>query len=140
MLVNQLAVFMENQKGRLNALAKTLAAAKIDVINMSIADTEDFGLVRFITTDNAAATKALKASGFTVTSSDLIGIVIDDIPGSLAGVLDVLTEGEINIEYLYSYARTNGDKAIILFKVAEVERALSVLDTAGISCVDDVIA
>lgn len=136
MLVNQIAVFLENRKGRLNELASVLASEKIDLLTLSIADTQDFGIVRFITTDNAAAVKVLKEAGFTVTNSDLIGIEINDVPGALAGVLDILTAGEIDIEYLYSYARTEGHTAIILFKVSDVGKALDVLASADIRILD----
>lgn len=136
MLVNQIAVFLENRKGRLNELASVLAAEKIDLLTLSIADTQDFGIVRLITTDNRAATAALKEAGFTVTTADLIGIEITDVPGALAHVLEILTKGDIDIEYLYSYARTEGHNAIILFKVNEVGKALDVLGKSDIRVLD----
>ena len=71
MLVNQLAVFLENRKGRLKELAGVLAKEKIDILTLSIADTEDFGIVRFITTDNARARSILRDEGFTVTETEL---------------------------------------------------------------------
>ena len=111
MLVNQLAVFLENRKGRLKELAGVLAKEKIDILTLSIADTEDFGIVRFITTDNARARSILRDEGFTVTETD------------------------ISIEYLYSYSRTGGN-AIILFKVKEVGRALDVLSRADVRVLD----
>lgn len=131
MLVNQLAVFLENRKGRLKELAGVLAKEKIDILTLSIADTEDFGIVRFITTDNARARSILRDEGFTVTETELIG----DVPGALAKVLKALADGDISIEYLYSYSRTGGN-AIILFKVKEVGRALDVLSRADVRVLD----
>lgn len=131
MLVNQLAVFLENRKGRLKELAGVLAKEKIDILTLSIADTEDFGIVRFITTDNARARSILRDEGFTVTETELIGVEIGDVPGALAKVLKALADGDISIEYLYSYSRTGGN-AIILFKVKEVGRALDVLSRADV--------
>lgn len=136
MLVNQLAVFLENRKGRLKELACVLAAEKIDLLTLSIADTQDFGIVRLITTDNERAMAALKKAGFTVTESDLIGIEINDVPGALAKVLKTLSEGDIDIEYLYSYARTEGHNAIILFKVQQVGKALEVLSKSDVRVLD----
>lgn len=136
MLVNQLAVFLENRKGRLKELAGVLEKEKIDLLTLSIADTEDFGIVRFITTDNDRALSALRNAGFTVTESDLIGIEIGDVPGALSNVLKVLADGDIGIEYLYSYARTEEQKAIILFKVKEVGKALDVLSRADVRVLD----
>lgn len=135
MLVNQLAVFLENRKGRLKELAGVLAKEKIDILTLSIADTEDFGIVRFITTDNARARSILRGEGFTVTETELIGVEIGDVPGALAKVLKALADGNISIEYLYSYSRTGGN-AIILFKVKEVGRALDVLSRADVRVLD----
>ena len=133
MLVNQLAVFLENRKGRLKELAGVLAKEKIDILTLSIADTEDFGIVRFI--DNARARSILRDEGFTVTETELIGVEIGDVPGALAKVLKALADGDISIEYLYSYSRTGGN-AIILFKVKEVGRALDVLSRADVRVLD----
>lgn len=135
MLVNQLAVFLENRKGRLKELAGVLAKEKIDILTLSIADTEDFGIVRFITTDNARARSILRDEGFTVTETELIGVEIGDVPGALAKVLKALADGDISIEYLYSYSRMGGN-AIILFKVKEVGRALDVLSRADVRVLD----
>lgn len=132
MLVNQIAVFLENSKGRLNELASVLAKEHIDMLTMTIADTQDFGIVRIITTDNSRALSVLKNDGFTVTETELIGIEVNDVPGALARVLKVLAGGNIDIEYLYSYARTEGHNAIILIKVQEVSKALEVLSKGDV--------
>lgn len=136
MLVNQLAVFLENKKGRLKDLSGVLAREKIDLLTLSIADTEDFGIARFITTDNERALKALRESGFTVTETELIGVEIGDVPGALSKVLKVLSDGDIGIEYLYSYSRTDGGNAIILFKVKEVGHALDLMSRADVRVLD----
>ncbi len=136
MLVNQIAVFLENRGGRLKELATVLASAKIDLLTLSIADTQDFGIVRLITTDNARAVAVLKKAGFTVTETELIGVEINDVPGALARVLKFLSDGDIDIEYMYSYARTEGHNAIILFKVQEVGRALEILSKADVRVLD----
>lgn len=127
MLVNQIAVFLENRFGRLHALAKTLSDACVDLVSLNIADTNDFGIVRMITSDNKKATEALKAAGFTVKSNDLIGMEVDDVPGGLTKILSVLSEGGIELEYLYSFARTNERKAVILFKSSDTQKALQIL-------------
>lgn len=137
MFVNQVAVFLENRKGRLNDLSKSLAKAKIDIITMTIADTQDFGIVRMITADNKKALEVLTNDGFTVTSSNLIGVEINDKPGALAGILDIMTVAGIDIEYLYSFARTKGNKAIILFKVADSDKTVAVLEKEGVKLIDN---
>lgn len=129
MLVNQIAVFLENRQGRINDFAKVLAEENIDLVSMSIADTKEFGILRAITSDNDAAVKALRKSGFTVTTTDLIGIEVDDRPGGLYDILNLLNKGGVDIEYLYSYSRSTEkrDKAVIMFKVSNLEKTFEVI-------------
>jgi len=133
MLVNQIAVFLENRAGRLQALAKTLSDAKVDLVSLNIADTSDFGIVRMITSDNKKAESALKLAGFTVKSNDLIGIEVEDVPGGLTNILLGLSQEGVDIEYLYSFAHTKEKKAIILFKTSDVEKALAILKKHNIN-------
>ena len=139
MLVNQIAVFLENRQGRINDFAKVLAEQNIDLISMSIADTKEFGILRAMTSDNAKAIEALRKNGFTVSSTDLIGIEVDDRPGGLYDVLNILNDGGVDIEYLYSYSRSsvNKDKAVIMFKVSDENRdkAIEVVKKNGINII-----
>ena len=129
MLVNQIAVFLENRQGRINDFAKVLANENIDLVSMSIADTKDFGILRAITSDNKAAVEALRKSGFTVTTTDLIGVEVDDRPGGLFDILNILNNGGVDIEYLYSYSRSSEkkNKAVIMFKVSNLEKTFEVI-------------
>lgn len=136
MLVNQIAVFLENRKGRVGDFARVLADNKIDLVSMSIADTKEFGILRAITRDNALAVKVLREAGFTVTSSDLIGIEVEDRAGGLSEVLDTLNNGDVEIEYLYSYARTEAKKAIILLKVSDINKAIDVIKASNIKVLE----
>ena len=127
MLVNQLAVFLENKKGRLCSLTAILAENKIDLIAMSIADTKEYGIVRLITSDNKKAMACLKDAGFVVTNNDMIGIEVEDKPGGLADLLKEVEKCNIDIEYLYSFARTKQGKAIILFKADKPDETIEIL-------------
>ncbi|MCX4366402.1 MAG: hypothetical protein OSJ67_00170 [Clostridia bacterium] len=129
MLVNQIAVFLENRQGRINDFAKVLANENIDLVSMSIADTKEFGILRAITSDNKAAVEALRKSGFTVTTTDLIGVEVDDRPGGLFDILNILNNGGVDIEYLYSYSRSSEkkNKAVIMFKVSNLEKTFEVI-------------
>lgn len=140
MLVNQIAVFLENRKGRIGDFAKVLANENIDLISMSIADTKEFGILRAITNNNDKAVNALKAAGFTVTSSDLIGIEVKDEAGSLSKVLDILNNGNVDIEYLYSYSKYRDNNAIIMLKVSDVQHAIDVIQKAQVKLLDSALS
>jgi len=135
MIVNQIAVFIENKKGRLHELTSALGKAGIDVVALTIADTYDYGIVRLITRDNDRAVNVLKDAGFAATRADLFGIEVDDKPNGLAGALKVLEDGEIDIEYLYSFARNKEGKAIIIFKAADTDKAMAVLKNSDVKMV-----
>lgn len=139
MLVNQIAVFLENRKGRINDLARVLKEQNVDLISMSIADTKEFGILRAITRDNEKAVQALKDAGFTVVTSELIGVEVDDRPGGLSDVLSMLNNQDVDIEYLYSYARIEKGKAIILLKVDDNRLALDALTKGGFKVLDTTV-
>lgn len=127
MLVNQIAVFLENRTGRLLSLSKALSDSGIDLVSLNIADTSDFGIVRMITSDNEKAANALKEAGFVVKQTELVSIEVDDTPGGLTKVLEALGDSDIDIEYLYSYAKSNSSKASILFKTSDIDKANKIL-------------
>ena len=139
MFVNQIAVFLENRKGRVGDFARVLADNNIDLVSMSIADTKEFGILRAITRDNALAVKALREAGFTVTSSDLIGIEVEDRAGGLSDVLQLLVEGGVDIEYLYSYAKSEANRAIIILKATNADVAVQVIAQNGIKILENSI-
>lgn len=139
MLVNQISVFIENKPGRVNQLAEILKNNDIDLLTLSIADTKDYGILRTITRDNNKAVKVLKAEGFTVSSTDLIGVEVEDKPGGLASILSIFDEAKISIEYLYSYARTSNKNAVILFRVENIDEALKILKSKNIKLISSII-
>ncbi len=136
MFVNQIAVFLENRAGRINEFAACLAGANINMIAMSIADTTDYGILRVITDDNEKAAKVLKQCGFNIASTYLVGFEVDDQPGAMQRVIDILAKESINIGYLYSFVRPTEKKAIILIKVDDNEFVAKVLKDNGIDLID----
>lgn len=141
MLVKQLSVFMENRPGRLSKLTHTLGKEGIDFVTLSIADTKDFGIVRFIARENERAYKVLKREGFTVGITELIGVEVDDKPNALAEVVALIEEADMNIEYLYSFVLTERNTAKILMRVDDKDtaRAVSLLTEKGIRLLSEKI-
>lgn len=136
MFVNQIAVFLENRTGRINEFAACLAKANINMIAMSIADTTDYGILRVITDNNEKAMKVLKEGGFNIASTYLVGFEVDDQPGAMQKVMDILTRENINIGYLYSFVRPTENKAIILIKVDDNDYVAKVLKENGIDLIE----
>ncbi len=133
MLINQIAVFLENKEGQARQVAKILGENGVNMLTVTIADTENFGILRCITSDNALAERVLKSYGFNVVSNDLIGFRVENEPGKLEKVLDILDQNSINIGYMYSFSSGEEQKALILIKVSDNEKTLKILNDAGIN-------
>lgn len=132
MKVNQLSVFIENKSGRLADVTHTLADNSINIRALSIADTIDYGLLRLIVDEPAAAKAALTEAGFTVALTEVVAIEIPDKPGGLAGVIDVFAESELNIEYMYAFVGASGENAIVIFRIEKIDEAIPVLQSKGV--------
>lgn len=133
MLTKQISVFIENKKGRLAALTKVLGDSGVDLIALSIADTTNFGILRCIVSDPEKALKVLSDAGFTANTTEVLAVEVPDRPGGLAEVLNYLNDGNIAVEYLYSFVRTASESALILFRVDDVQRAVEVLMRNGVN-------
>lgn len=127
MFVKQISIFLENKSGRLAEVTNTLAEMNIDISALSIADTTDFGVLRLIVNQPEAAVKALKNAGFAVSLTDVIAVAVNDVPGSLAKALSILNDEKVEIEYMYAFVGKATDKALVILKVEELERAVKVL-------------
>ena len=132
MKVEQISVFLENKSGRLAEVASVLAASGINIRALSLADTTDFGILRLIVNDTEKAKQVLKDNGFTVGKTEVIGVEVADKPGGLAEILNVMKDNNINVEYMYAFLQKSASKAIIIFRFDELEKAIAVLQKAGI--------
>ena len=98
MKIRQLSLFLENRPGQLRAAAKILGDAGIDVLTMSLADTQQFGILRLVVKDTEKAKKALEAQGVVVNVTELLAVNVPDRPGGLAGVLEGFEKADISVE------------------------------------------
>ena len=132
MKVEQISIFLENKSGRLADVAEVLARAGINIRALSLADTTDFGILRLIVNDTEKAKQVLKDNGFTVGKTEVIAVEVSDTPGGLARILNVIKSEGINVEYMYAFVQQSGGNALIIFRFDELEKAITVLQKAGI--------
>jgi hypothetical protein len=83
------------------------------------------------------AETVLKKNGYTVSISNVIAIAIDDNPGALAKALEVLTDEDITIEYIYAFTGKTENKALVVLKVEDIEKATELLRSRNIRVLDD---
>ena len=140
MSLKQLTIFVENKQGTLVKITDALAKNDVNIRALSIADTQDFGILRLIVTDYDKAEKTLHDAGFLVKCTEVVGVKIGDAPGKLSMALDVLDKAEINMEYLYAFMANTGKYAYVVIRVEDNEAAESALGNAGFQLItaDDV--
>ncbi len=132
MKIKQVSVFLENKPGRLFEVCKHLADAGINLVTLSLADTEQFGILRLIVEDWEKAKQLMEADGRVVKIVDVVATEIKDEPGGLARVLKVFDEANVNVEYMYAFTRKMEDSAILILRFDNPDFAIEALQKAGI--------
>lgn len=132
MTINQISVFTENRFGTIRNVTKALAEAGIDIRALSVADTEGFGVLRMIVSDARKAKDVLSGEECIVSITPVLGVIIPDVPGGLSGVLALLAEHKVNIEYMYAFIMKSGEHACVVLRVKNNEKVTSILTEAGI--------
>lgn len=136
MNVEQISIFIENKSGRLADVTTVLSNAGVNIRALSLAETSDFGILRLIVSDTETAFRELRSAGFTVTKTEVVAIEVPDRPGGLAGILNVLKDAGINVEYMYAFVQKSGEHALVVFRFDEPGKAVSVLAGSGIRILD----
>lgn len=131
----QVSVFVENKSGRLADITEVLSKNNINLRALSIADTTDFGILRLIV-DNPKATELILAeNGFTATLTKVIGVRVPDTPGGLSVVLRLLSDGNIGLEYMYAFIGKEDERASVILRVDNDEKAEQILSSNGIDLI-----
>lgn len=136
MSVKQISVFLENRPGALCEMTRVLGENAIDMRAFSLAETSDFGIARVIVDEVYKTTTVLKEAGFINSVSSVLAVAIPDVPGGLSGVLKVLKEAEVNVEYIYAFVGGKKDSAYMILKVADDAKAEQALRMAGVRLVE----
>ena len=137
MSVKQLSIFAENRNGAIYEITKVLADAGIAIRAFSIADTQNYGVLRLIVSDVRAAAAALSEAGKIVNVTDVIGVEINDANGGLCELLHEITKDEISVEYLYAVVSPTAGKAVVVLRVADNDATEKLLTAAGYTLLTD---
>lgn len=136
MQVEQISVFLENKSGRLSEVTGILFEAGINIRALALADTSDFGVLRLIVDNNELAMTTLKENGFTVGKTSVVAVGVEDRPGGLHRILEILRGSGINVEYMYAYVRHTGKDAVMIFRFDNIADANRVLQEQGVTVID----
>ena len=139
MKIQQIAVFLQNKPGHLSGICKTLKDNGINIVTLSLADTEQFGILRLIVKDWQSAVKKLEEAGYLVQLREVVAVEVQDEPGGMFKVLDAVGKSGVNVEYVYAFTFHDKDKgAVLVFRFNEPDKALASLQEAGVSVVSDI--
>ncbi len=138
MKIKQISVFLENRPGQLSIPCRALAEAGINILTLSLADTQQFGILRLIVKDWQRAQDVLKAAGCVINVTDVLAIEVPDRPGGMAHILEVLEKASLNIEYMYAFSFRRGDKAVVVFRFDDPDKAIEILNANGINVIGTV--
>ena len=136
MSVKQISIFIENKKGSLAEVTKFISDKHINLKAVSVADTQDFGILRIITDNPNEARELLKAEGYTVTATSVLAVAMSDAPGSMAAILSVLSDADVSVEYTYAFMSNIANKAYMIFRVDDNDKATKALVAANIAVVN----
>ncbi|MBO5908023.1 MAG: ACT domain-containing protein [Clostridia bacterium] len=137
MAIKQLTVFIQNKKGTVVSVTDILAKNNINLRALSIAETQEFGILRLIVNDEELAERVLKENGYLIRVIDVVGVKIGDEPGKLTSALDVLDKADINVEYLYAFMARTEKHAYVVLRVEDNAKAQKSLTDAGFKMITE---
>lgn len=135
MKIKQLSIFLQNRMGSLAKPLEVLTVANVNIRAMCMADTSEFGILRLVVDDPIKGKEALEENNFLVKITDIIGVEMNDSPGGLTTVLDVIKDNLIDLEYLYAFSHDKAEKAILLLHADDIDNLISVLTKNNIPIV-----
>jgi hypothetical protein len=127
MILKQLSVLIENKKGSLAEVTSMLKDKDINIRAIAAFDTPDYGILRLIVDVPERAKDALEECGYGVVLTDVIAVELEDEKGALNGILTVLEEEDLQIEYIYSFVIRNHASPLMILKVNDLDQAISIL-------------
>ena len=137
MTIRQISVFVENKPGVMVSITEALGKAGVDIRALSLADTQDFGILRMIVDDTDKAKNALAEIGCLTTVADVLAAEIPDTPGAMTELICKVSETGLNIEYMYAFISPKNKKAYIVLRIKDVEEAVGALKAKAIALADE---
>lgn len=133
MKVEQISIFIENEKGRLAEVTRALGEADVNIRALSLADTSDFGILRLIVNKTDLAWKVISGKGLTVHKTEVVAVAVPDRPLGLNSILEPLEKQNVNVEYMYAFVEHHSENAIMIFRFDNPDEAIRILLENGLS-------
>ena len=135
MMIKQLSLFVENQPGSLSKVCQVLKENRINISTLSLADTREYGILRLLIQEHDRARVVLEKAGYVVKVTDVLALTVPDHPGGLADTLAILDKHALSVEYMYAFTYGRSNKAIIVFRFENPDKAVEQLKDEPIELV-----
>jgi hypothetical protein len=132
MRIQQVSIFLENKKGRLSDVCSVLGKNGVNIRALTVAESEDFGVLRIVVDKPEPTLKLLKENGFAAKLTPIVAVEVSDKPGGLAAVLKILSDNDVNVEYMYGFVEKFGDSALLVFRFDDPDKTVELLRKNGI--------
>ena len=133
MKIKQLSIFLQNRMGSLSKPLEDLTVADVNIRAMCMADTSEFGILRLVVDNPEKGKEALEQNSFLVKMTEIIGVEMNDTPGGLTSVLNIIKENNIDLEYLYAFSHDKEGKAILLLHADDIDELIEVLQKNNVT-------
>jgi hypothetical protein len=134
--VKQISIFVENSPGRLYEVTRALGDVGINIRASSLCDTADFGVLRLIVSNVAKARRMMMEKQVPARIDEVIAVEIEDQPGTLATLLKPLLDADVNVDYMYAMTGFTSEKAVMVFRFSDNDKAINILQKSGIKLLD----
>ncbi len=128
----QFSIFMVNKPGVLAQVLGEFAQAKINIIAMTMMDSVEHGVMRIVFASPKKAKEVLAKLNMPHNETEVLCVTLTNKSGALATVAEKLAKNHINISYAYCTAGAKGGRTTGVLKVADVKKAIRVLQQYSI--------
>lgn len=131
--IKQLSIFLENRQGSLNRILSALSNQNVELQAASVADTNDYGILRLITSNQTKAAQLLSEAGFLVNQNEVMAVSIDNNIAAFAAAVAKFNDSGVALNYLYTFSKDG--KLVLVLRPADLEKAEDVAEKAGLELI-----
>lgn len=134
MRVEQVSVLLRNEPGVLKKILESISNGNINILGLTINETAAFGELRLVVSDTKKTTEILKKMDLSHNVVKIIVVDLKDRPGELLEIARLLSENDVNIDYIYTLS-SGTQSAFIAIKTWDMAATEEILLANGIKIV-----
>ena len=136
MKLKQIVVSIENAPGRLFEVTNALGNAGINLRALNLVDTGAFGQLRLLVSDVSKARRILMEMEIPAFVNEVVAAEIEDKPGSLARILQPLTDANVFVVFMYAFIGFSQGQAVMIFRFSDNDQAIEVMQANNVNLLD----